>query len=368
MTDKEKAIAYDKALEKMKSKLKNFKEIIISKSDIEDIFLEHVDSEDERMRNIAINACKYMVDNFENSTKQYEDAITWLEKQSVQKLTLRERYENIAKSEWFKKTHEGMSVSDEEQTFHEGDWIVYKNEVCQIVKREEGCNKLVTVFGIEKELVNERNLSTARLWTIGDAKDGDVLAGSKEDVILMFRGIGNTEWDDVIDYHCYYDCYKEDFIIQEDVEYWGNIENNQLVPATKEQRDTLMKAMADAGYAFDFNKKELKIIDWSKHIKYEPNSPSITKEKPVNWSEEDEKIIRRIDSLLYAIHESEFEDIHAWLKSLKDRVQPQNGWKPSKEQIIALRWVLNNIPYNKHKEEISGLLDQIKDLFMEEYD
>ena len=37
-------------------------------------------------------------------------------------------------------------------------------------------------------------------------------------------------------------------------------------------------------------------------------------------------------------------------------------WKPSVEQIIALRWILNNIPYNKHKEEISGLLDQIKDL------
>ena len=41
---------------------------------------------------------------------------------------------------------------------------------------------------------------------------------------------------------------------------------------------------------------------------------------------------------------------------------PQTTWKPSKEQIIALRWVLNNILYNKHKEEISKLLDQIKDL------
>ena len=47
-----------------------------------------------------------------------------------------------------------------------------------------------------------------------------------------------------------------------------------------------------------------------------------------------------------------------WLKSLR----PQNTWKPSKEQIIALRWVLNNVPYNKHKEEINGLLDQIKEL------
>ena len=34
--------------------------------------------EDGKMLNSAIYACKYMVDNFENSTKQYEDAITWL--------------------------------------------------------------------------------------------------------------------------------------------------------------------------------------------------------------------------------------------------------------------------------------------------
>ena len=31
-------------------------------------------------------------------------------------------------------------------------------------------------------------------------------------------------------------------------------------PATKEQRDTLMKAMTNAEYTFDFEKKELKKI------------------------------------------------------------------------------------------------------------
>lgn len=39
----------------------------------------------EKMRNAAIQACQYMVDNFENSTKQYEDAIVWLEKQGEKK-------------------------------------------------------------------------------------------------------------------------------------------------------------------------------------------------------------------------------------------------------------------------------------------
>ena len=47
------------------------------------------------------------------------DVLSWmelssLEKQGEQKPTLRVRYKNIAESEWFKKTHDGMSVSNDE--------------------------------------------------------------------------------------------------------------------------------------------------------------------------------------------------------------------------------------------------------------
>ena len=75
------------------------------------------------------------------------------------------------------------------------------------------------------------------------------------------------------------------------------------------------------------------------------------------WTEEDERIYQSI--IDDTVQENQLDDKQInWLKLLKQRY----GWKPSKEQIIALRWVLNNIPYNKHKEEISGLLDQIKNL------
>lgn len=53
-------------------------------------------------------------------------------------------------------------------------------------------------------------------------------------------------------------------------------------------------------------------------------------------------------------------DKHTVLSALRS-IRYQNRWKPSKEQIIALRWILNNVPYCTHKEEISGLLEQIKD-------
>lgn len=86
------------------------------------------------------------------------------------------------------------------------------------------------------------------------------------------------------------------------------------------------------------------------------------------WSEEDENNINSIVSRLEVdisywesrskTRTNEDEKLINWLKSLR----PQNKWRPSNEQIIALRWVLNNIPYNRHKEEISGLLGQIKKL------
>ena len=87
------------------------------------------------------------------------------------------------------------------------------------------------------------------------------------------------------------------------------------IPATKEQRDTLMKAMAEAGYAFDFEKKELK--------KIEPQPA---------WSDEDEKRIKNILSVLDVQvcwdgatlkKMNPYQKEINWLKSLKDRVQPQ---------------------------------------------
>lgn len=66
-------------------------------------------------------------------------------------------------------------------------------------------------------------------YTIQDAKDGDVLVAS-DGLIFLFKS----------DYT--YKHYKKTF--------------TEVHPATKEQRDILMKAMADIGYTFD--KLELK--------------------------------------------------------------------------------------------------------------
>jgi hypothetical protein len=71
-----------------------------------------------------------------------------------------------------------------------------------------------------------------------------------------------------------------------------------------------------------------------------------SKQKPAEWSEEDKSainvlknIIKKseiIDSIIYT--NSLKEELYNWLKSLR----PQNRWKPSEEQIVALKHASND--------------------------
>ena len=144
---------------------------------------------------------------------------------------------------WLKKEHE--------HKFHEGDWIVYNNDICRIVNSEEGCYKLVTVSGIEEELVNERNLSTARLWTIQDAKYGDVVQLGTVTAIFK-KYIGREKCI------CYCSfCKDGGFEIP--------IENGEdnvygcynATSATKEQRNLLFQKIKEAGYKWNDETKTL---------------------------------------------------------------------------------------------------------------
>ena len=112
----------------------------------------------------------------------------------------------------------------------------------------------------------------------------------------------------------------------------------------------------------------IKAIDWLEKQKGNPLSV---------WSENDHEMVYCIRKIIekYAFSQSavdingdlcekEYIDADDWMKSIEGRLmqQPQSNWKPSKKQIIALRWILNNVPYCEHKEEISGLLEEFKKL------
>ena len=104
-------------------------------------------------------------------------------------------------------------------------------------------------------------------WTLKDVKNGDVLYSPEHKLLWIYK---NKE-----EYHASINLNCANFI---SVCAYIVIPSD-VCPATKEQRDVLEKTMTKVGYKWDTDKKKLEIIDWSKHIKYEPNDPSIAEKK-----------------------------------------------------------------------------------------
>lgn len=204
----------------------------------------------------------------------------------------------------------------QEPKFKVGDFIVYDYCMGKVVEITNDAYLLDIGQGIPFSC--EDNV---HLWTIKDANEGNIIAGKidGDNYILIFKTIKDG-WIET--YGHYYNAVNR-FCVPSQLfcrSYQGT-----FTPATKEQRDLLFAKMEEAGYEWDADKKELKIVDWSKHIKYEPNSPSIVESKR-EWSETDENMANDLikgylssGRAYYLAHTS--EEIVDWLKSIKDRVK-----------------------------------------------
>lgn len=145
-------------------------------------------------------------------------------------------------------------------------------------------------------------------------------------------------------------------------------------------------ATKEAGYIWDAEKKELKKIEqksaWSEEdekmlekidtdlylyegkVRYgrdKDGADTIKKHREwfkifknkvhskQEWSKEDEKMLEcALDMIEWYSGKNEDKSrlVSGWLKTLKDRVQPQNRWKPSDEQMITLRHVISGCSYD----------------------
>lgn len=138
-----------------------------------------------------------------------------------------------------------------EPNFHEGNWIV---DNCGDVWEVKGImNQFYLLEGVEGDEsipLAEWVDKTSHLWTIQDAKDGDVLAYDDGSLAIFHYRLSGLDAG----------LYMSHILLTNKIEIKQTCAVNNAYPATKEQRDTLMKAMTDAGYIFDFEKKELKKI------------------------------------------------------------------------------------------------------------
>ena len=195
------------------------------------------ESEDERIKKTIIRILKGEIGY--TSKEDIDKYVTWLEKQDEQKPT--------------DKTKPKFKVE-----FKVGDWIVGNDGIFKITQYEDEYGyELTNITGCVVHFVSPNYVeSNFHLWTIQDAKDGDVLVSG--DVIFIFNNIHGV-W---VNCHCSLrkDCSFKD----RNYDLMYTKDNKEVYPATKEQRDALFAKMKEAGYEWDADKKELKKIEPNK--------------------------------------------------------------------------------------------------------
>lgn len=151
-----------------------------------------------------------------------------------------------------------------------GDWVAINNiysEMClssplHIVDSDKTNYRVEDVNGNSGCPKIEYLTSHYHLWTMADAKDGDVLCLYECDVpkiIFILRGTPKKPY--VLNYYCYYNITYPDFnfgSVKDGLVL--NYETDVIKPATKEQREFLFQKMKEEGYKWDDeNKKPIKI-------------------------------------------------------------------------------------------------------------
>lgn len=145
--------------------------------------------------------------------------------------------------------------------FKVGDWVVNIDEkVNQVVAIDDNCDGFTLDDGSHS---NGAWNKLYRLWTIQDAKEGDVLADGNLPFILKKIDANNYSY-------AYCGISVDDgFKIKSEGKSGEWTWMQDIKPATKEQRDFLFQKMEESGYEWDAEKKELKkliVPKWNKDM------------------------------------------------------------------------------------------------------
>ena len=250
---------------------------------METIFPELKESEDERIRKEIVAYLQYHLAKYcRKSIPKINEWIAWLEKQGEQK-------------------HDGKV----------GDLIT--NGV--LVGRIDEIHELGYHVYFGDYYADVSDIENWHKWTIKDAKRGDVLVHN--DCTFIFMGIKDGIAQAI----------EENML--EVIPFGEPDKDNYYYPATKEQRDSLFKKIKEAGYKWDAEKLELKKVE---------QNPA--------WSDEDEYMHIRCIGILAKCYMGELptkvEEELNWLKSLKERVWPQNSNVTDEELVQAKKDAYND--------------------------
>ena len=391
------------------------------------------ESEDERIRKSIIAIINNYVDNSntfkskmiawlekqgnvnaliqEAAEKSYTEGMRverkhWLEKQGEQKISVAD----FKAKDWYVSKVDGKihniyhSVDKVEPKFKVGDWVVSPNGVYwHIDAIQNGRYEVTADTGQCGNWPLDTNIY--RLWTIQDAKDGNVLTNG--DFPCIFK---RCDDNGSLYVYCGINAHNDFSILSEDPENVWDDYSKQYFPATKEQRDLLFQKMHEAGYEWDEEEKKLKETDneevngedygidglWHAQRILEKTLGSVDgyqtddgilshqcaitavkklyEQKPKrmisaeakealydkpDWSEKDENVLEDIEEAIINYWHGDTQDILLdWLKSLKDKYT----WKPSDEQMKQLVWIAEQNKDNMIGKELISLYQDLKKL------
>lgn len=274
---------YKETLEKAKVFLKRWECVEEANSslvmeEVKDIFPELKVSEDERIRKALIELVKYakrgcfeILKGMPFNVVSMDAMLAWLEKQGDEKPTLPKwkykkdnmpllrdsiilnKYGGVAKSpsgaiisdawvldydELAKLPKEEVEKQDEqnptnkiEPKFKVGDWCIDNEDatIFQIVKVLDNTYTYKTNEGSVYSCTHYSLENDARLWTIKDAKDRDILTVNGRPFIYCCNGV----------YQGNYCCIDSEGVFRTNLDFGFN--GKTILPATKEQRDLILQ-------------------------------------------------------------------------------------------------------------------------------
>jgi hypothetical protein len=217
---------------------------------LEYVFPELKDSEDERIRGAIMHFISH-TPTVPKGIINKEQMLAWLEKQG-EKLQGKSALE-AAKEDKVDSQNCVNPADKVEPKFKVSDWII---DNCGYVWKIEGILNqfyiLESVEGGESRPTIEWVNKTFHLWTIQDAKDGDVLVSQYNQPFIYNGNYNNYK----VGVYCGIEYTGEQFIDTYAEICWAD--NKFIKPATKEQRNLLFQKMQEAGYEWNAEKKELK--------------------------------------------------------------------------------------------------------------
>lgn len=180
--------------------------------------------------------------------------------------------------DWLEKYGE-QPTDKVEPKFHEGEWLCENepNNYARFIQILETVNvQGKERYRISRDIHNDEDTvefdfveKYYHKFSIQDVRDGDVLVAS-DGSIFLFAGVDDCACK-------YYVALTTDNHVEINKGakggYWET--SRAVYPATKEQRDLLFQKMADEGYEWDSEKKELKKIE----------SKALDPDKVVEWLE-----------------------------------------------------------------------------------